>query len=692
MLARLGRLAVPATGMAFHYYHKQARSSQRDQLRQIKDLGFDVIQTEESPVAPGSPSGPLDPVIAWNHIEIGKDKYDWGFLDRLVEDCEAVGLKLFHDIELVHHLPTWVARKYPGTEWVYPTGETLGFYHRRFCYADYHMRCFSMAHPACRAAAADFMHKVAHRYAASPAVVGYILFEEIGLNYPHDLTWYGQDVGPATVAGFREYLEKEYGTLANLNRRYERKYRDFKAAASDRTIFDAHPRPHRGWMDWCYYRAQYVSRFFRDARDAVKQADPQAVMVASGADAYESYWIVQGFRDESAPFFDIMPHKLGPEAGRQDVVRNYFSNNTRSAVGLSNLNGGTLNDQMPAHDIARKMFAALGMACRWTSLYAWHWYSHDDPKTGKRILHENLRGLLPYVRWIAPRRELFGNLRPADAQVAVLKPERSDAVNFWQYMAHDPRILRKSHSWPSLFTQAGCRIKSFLTDANIPINVFAEERLAEELASGQYRMLLLIDSHLTANTAQAIRDWVDKGGKLLLTPGAGRYDEAGNPRGYFDDLIRHCNYLSLLHRDFGGWKEDGRFPMDAEVVMLEAPSSLQLPPLMKWAGIQQALEFEGDLRPEDPDFEVGTNDFHPGAGLWQGRISVYPLTNPDGQTVYILVQKGTDVQPLKEVPVVWSGGPVRVLRPPSPRSVRVLPAKGKLVLPAWRDVLIMVPE
>ena len=296
------------------------------------------------------------------------------------------------------------------------------------------------------------------------------------------------------------------------------------------------------------------------------------------------------------------------------------------------------------------------------------------------------------MRWITQRRELFGSLRPSDAQVAVLKPERSDAVNFWQYMAHDPRILRKSHSWPSLFTQAGNRIKSFLTDANVPINVFAEERLAEELASGQYRMLLLIDSHLTQKTARAIRAWVEKGGKLLLTPGAGRYDEAGNLKGYFDDLIRPCNYLSLLHRDFGGWQEDGSFPMNAKVVMLEAPSSLQLAPILQWAGIRQALEFVGDLSPEEPGFEVGTNDFLPAGGHWQRRISVYPLTDSDGHTVYILVQKGTDAQVLKDVPVVWNGGPVRVLRPPSPRSVRVVPAKGKLVLPAWRDVLIIVQE
>jgi hypothetical protein len=140
--------------MCFHYYDGRCRTSQRDQLRQIRELGFDVIHTEESPVAPGRPRGTLDPIVAWNHIEIGRNRYDWGFLDRLVEDCAAVGLQLFHDIELVHHLPGWVARQYPDTEVISPTGERLGFYHRPFCYADYHMRCYSLAHPAARAAAA----------------------------------------------------------------------------------------------------------------------------------------------------------------------------------------------------------------------------------------------------------------------------------------------------------------------------------------------------------------------------------------------------------------------------------------------------------------------------------------------------------------------------------------------------------
>jgi hypothetical protein len=42
--AKLGRLEIPALGMCFHYYHRHARASQRDQLRQIKELGFRAIR------------------------------------------------------------------------------------------------------------------------------------------------------------------------------------------------------------------------------------------------------------------------------------------------------------------------------------------------------------------------------------------------------------------------------------------------------------------------------------------------------------------------------------------------------------------------------------------------------------------------------------------------------------------------
>ena len=60
---RMGRLDVPAMGICFHYYYA-ANSNQRDQLKRIRDLGYEVINTEESPVEPAASRGPLPPVMA----------------------------------------------------------------------------------------------------------------------------------------------------------------------------------------------------------------------------------------------------------------------------------------------------------------------------------------------------------------------------------------------------------------------------------------------------------------------------------------------------------------------------------------------------------------------------------------------------------------------------------------------------
>jgi hypothetical protein len=687
--------------MCFHNYHKITRTPQRDNLKQIKDLGFDVIQTEESPVAPGNPPGPLAPVMAWNHIEIGKGKYDWGFIDRLVEDCEAVGLKLLHDIEIVHHLPTWIARKYSDTDVILPTGEHVRPHHWRLCYSDLHMRCYSLAHPACRAAAADFMHKVAERYAGSSAVVGYIVVEERGLNSPEAQTWNGQDVSPAAIAGFEQYLKQTYGTLANLNRRYERKYSSFADAASDRSIFDIHLRPHRGWMDWTYYRCAYVSSFFRGVRDAIKQADPEALVIASAIGGDGAHCLAQGCRDEDFGFMDIVATKSACcSPGRQPYLRNSFSvhRSSRTEVGISNLNDA--GPHVPTWDLARKIFLGLGFGTRWNVLYAWHWYAYEDSKTGKWLIHDNLRDFLPYVKWIREHREFLGDLRPEPAQIALLKPVRSEIIEYWHQ--NDPRVLRQSHpGYTRAFTWVGSfKMQDLLSEENIPFDTIAEEHLAEALDSGSRRMLVVGDAYLTEPVARLILAWVKKGGKLLLLPGAGRFDEAGNKREYFQDLIKEQKFISLLYRDFTQWQKDAAFPKNAKVLLTLYPSIYQLPYLLKWAGIKRPLEL---VEPPQPTrIENGTVSLGKGtdcAYMWaagtipyQHRLNIYPMLDSAGHRLFVLIQRGADQTPLKNVPVIWKDGPVRLWRPPSPKSVRVVPSSGKLVLPTWRDVAILVPE
>ncbi len=338
MNLKLGRLDVPARGMVFHYY-RTAKSSQRDQLRMIRDLGFDVIHTEESPVAPGKYRGSLAPVMAWNHIETGKNQYDWGFLDQLVEDCDAVGLQVLHDICLVAHLPEWVAQENAGTEIVYPTGEIVGPWQRGdFCHVQYQMRSFSLAHPACRAAAADFLGKVAARYAGSRAVPGYILVEELCLSFPHTKTWYGQDVSPATEEGFTGYLQEKYGKVDAMNAVYGGSYRDFRSAACDRGRFKPRGQLSPLWTDWCYWRSAYVARFIKDIRDSIKRADPEALVVVNCHEPYAGYWLVHGVRLEEMTFCDV--NGIQHYEGTQDCVRNLMTwrRVAKTAVGMSNLN------------------------------------------------------------------------------------------------------------------------------------------------------------------------------------------------------------------------------------------------------------------------------------------------------------------------------------------------------------------
>jgi len=681
----LGRLSVPALGMCFHYY-KFCKQSQRDQLRQIRDLGFEVVHTEESPVAPGDSPGPLDPMMAWNHIEIGRNQYDWAFLDRFVEDCEAVGLKLFHDIEIIHHLPEWVAQRHPGTEVLLPTGERIGAYQRPMCLGMFQMRCFSLAHPACRDALADFIGKVAARYAGSRAVVGYILFEELGMNFPHSLTWYGQDVSPATMAAFERYLETKYGDIGTLNDRCASAYPDIAAAARDRAIFRHHDRPHRLWQDWCYCRSAYEADFFRAADAAVKRADPDALTVISSIDVYPSYWIVQGTRTEELGFLDIIGEKSFENT--QDGFRWMFNwaRVAGTAVGLSNINIHIPGHDITTADLVRKIYAALGMGTRWNALYAWHWYSHEDPQTGQRVLHENLKGFLPYVKCHQALQGFLGGLRPRPAEVAVLKPVLSDLVDFWS--RHDPRLRRKSHSGGSAGSLNTMHLAGLLNQENVPYDLIAAENLAAALKGGGYRLLVVGETHLRAETAALIRAWVDGGGKLLLAPGAARFDDAGKEADVFADLIRQQNQLSNGYRDFVGWEQDGAFPVDACALLVERADAGQLPAILTWAGVSRTLEFIDDSVRE-PDPFLGTARSPVTGNPHTKRIAVYRMTDSAGRDVFMLVQKGPEGQPLVNVPIAWSGGPVAVYRPPQAEPLHVAPANGTLVLPDWSDILIM---
>jgi len=684
---KLGRLPVPAMGICYHHYYA-AKSNQRDQLKQIRDLGFEVINTEESPVEPATPPGPLPAVMAWNHIEIGKNKYDWSFHDHLVEDCEAVGLKLITDVFLPYHLPDWVAEQYGDTDVVAPTGRRWGRYQRPLCGAFYEMRAFSLAHEGAAAAAADFMGRLAARYKGSATVVGHNLFQELGLNYPHSNTWYGQDVSAPVIACFTRFLASRYGTLAALDEDWHRNYASFDQAAADPSIFKWDRLPHRGWQLWIEHRHEYTARFMRGLHDAVKAADPEALTTISAADVYPTYSIAQGFCLEHLGFVDLVAEKSF--GGTQDGFRWMYTHLKvgGTQVALSNVN--SYEQDPPAGEFGRKILASIGMGSRWNSIYGWHWVTHLDEARGVRVVHDNVRQFVDWIGFLREHRALFGAARSPAAEVAVLKPGRSDMIEFWR--THDPRTSNRSHTMCTEHT--GVTIKmcgDILSGHNVHFDLLSRAQFIERL--GAYKLAVIGEPYLDAALAQAVKGFVQDGGKLLLLPNAARFDEHGNTVDWFGTSFAQQMVSLKSMRDYAGWEQDVGFPFGAGIVLLDRLDARQMDDICQWTGVAPALTFI-DPPPPATNYVLGAcreaetvKPFR-----WNEQVTAYPLVDPAGRRVFVLVQRGKPTAPVNDLTIAWNAGPVSVWHPPAMRAITVKPGAGRLVLPSWKDVLILTSE
>jgi hypothetical protein len=676
-------------GICFHHYYAP-KSSQRDQLKQIRDMGFEVINTEESLVEPATLPGPLPAVMAWNHIEIGQNKYDWSFHDHLVEDCAAVGLKLITDVFVPHHLPAWVAQKYGDTDVIAPNGRRWGHFRKQFCGTVYEFRCFSLAHEGAAAAAADFMGKLAARYMGSETVVGHNLFQELGLNWPHSNTWYGQDVSAPAVAGFEKYLRQGYPNLDTLNRDWQREYDSFAQAAGDPAIFRWDRMPHRGWQHWIDYRRQYVARFFRGMHDAVKAADPEALTAVSEAGDYH-YSIMQGLDIGLLGFVDMVAGKSFGDFGEQDQFRWMFSHLRVSGtnVAVSNMNTMPGLPDITPSELARRILAAIAMGSKWNSLYSWHFYTHLDEANGVRVVHDNLKDFAPWMDFLRERRPLFTGAEAPKAEVAVLDFGRSDMIDFWRM--NDPRTGYRSHVRRNAYAGSSDMIdftRDFLGGWSVRYDILPRRRVLDGLKD--YKLLIVGEPCLDEPLAGAIQAWVSRGGKLVLLPNAARFDEHGNTVDWFGEKLPQQNIMLRVYRDYIGWEKDAGFPTDASILLLERLDSLQVDDILKWAGVEPVLRFVDP--PPPPVLMLGTcrEAEAPGNFYWRDHVSAYSLDGLDGKRIYVLVQRGKETGPVKDLSIAWSSGAVTLYLPPGTEPVKVAPTSGKLVLPAWQDVAIIV--
>jgi len=157
--------------------------------------------------------------------------------------------------------------------------------------------------------------------------------------------------------------------------------------------------------------------------------------------------------------------------------------------------------------------------------YGPNWSSHEGgPAWKSHLWHhrpEMWRANAEITREIGAVEEWLLTARPQKAEVAILYSSASD---IWT-MPNCAYGFDRMHTWLGL------------THAQVPVDVVSERDVAEGMLGNGYKVCYLSGPNLTQAAAGKLKEWVQSGGTLWLSAGAGARDEFDRPLEALTELI-----------------------------------------------------------------------------------------------------------------------------------------------------------
>ena len=203
-------------------------------------------------------------IFAWSHLEPREGKFDFKWLDEVVEKLWANGIRVILATPSGAR-PHWLADKYPEVLRVGEDG-TRDFFGGRenHCYTS----------PVYREKVRIIDTKLAEHYAAHPAVILWHISNE----------FCGECRCELCKKAFRTYLKKRYGTLGRLNHDWWAHFWSHTYTSWDQI----EPPSYKGEnsiqgleLDWKRFVTIQTTDFMKAEIDAVKQADPSIPVTAN---------------------------------------------------------------------------------------------------------------------------------------------------------------------------------------------------------------------------------------------------------------------------------------------------------------------------------------------------------------------------------------------------------------------------
>jgi beta-galactosidase GanA len=502
----------------------------RKDLKQIKALGFNTVRAW----------------IDWASGEPSPGQYDFSTIDVILQLAEEEDLKVLVQVYM-DSAPSWLGDQYPDSYFVSANGQAV---------KPESSPGYCRDHAGVRAADDAFYNALAKRASRSKAFIGFDLWSE-----PHVINWADPTYisNPEfcfchnTIARYRHWLQKKYGTLDKLNSAWYRHFRSWDQVEPGRmsTILS-----YTDYIDWKTFIADKLGEDLRDRYDAVKNAAPGVLAMshAAGVGLFSSplWWEGQSDDWDMAKQVDYYGTSFYPKhsafvdrdvywrAALLDFTRSFGYSGERNGFQIGELQGGfgtialNVSPTVTPEDERMWTWSAIARGAKGIFYYAWYPMNsgYESGGYGLNQLDGTITERAKVAGGIAAvvnrNQQLFLKAHPPKAEVAIVY---NPLVYFVGGRQRDTEYGGPQGEVAGIERDSLLGMHHALFPLNVPVDYVHVEHL-ENLK--QYKLVYVpYPPMLPESAAPRLREYVENGGVLVAEARLGW----NNERGYASDRI-----------------------------------------------------------------------------------------------------------------------------------------------------------
>jgi beta-galactosidase len=484
-------------GANYHPHDDKNPEKIRRDIRLMKEAGFTVVRMGH---------------VAWDSYEPQEGKFDFEWFDAVMDEMHRADIKVLLDIA-VRPAPLWLHKKYPSINVTDANGKVLPPYTR---YLE------DVGDPNYQKYALRFADEMAKRYGKHPALLAFGIDNE----QSSGAISYSETVRQRFIA----WLKNKYATTDDLNKawagqRWSRKISDF-----DEVFLSAWGAPERT-LDFRRFISDEINEFYFKVIDVVNRNAPQALVNTNA-------W----YYDHNGKYYDYAPMAYSGKMTREGNGF-YPGNSLVSDTGLKEALFGIARIQFEntapywcnefvtstAVPKAVRKYAYLSLMYGNQMVCGWTWQTMHSGE------EQFLQGMMDWDGQTNGKYDEYKQIAQEFRKIEKYFPYRVNAD------------VALALSFPSQM-QRGYLGEKHDDKVGLCFNLFYDRNMDVRVVDLAYSTLnykLLVVAGMPVmdkKSAEAIREFVKRGGTVIMTGGAATLNENGQVfssalPGYLSDVF-----------------------------------------------------------------------------------------------------------------------------------------------------------